>query len=160
MEYDPEAESSLKIKEQNARDDDVRKRMSTGYNRQASYNIVSIRDRDTGQELITPENLNRGVKHVSGTMAGSGGVGSLLGASVQRRATIDPANHPKFHFQENEMEHFRGGVHNSEEAYRDEGRQIQGANQLGKLVRYEQDGNLIRSHQREDQMGRTGEESF
>jgi hypothetical protein len=160
MEYDPEAESSLKIKEQNARDDDVRKRMSTGYNRQASYNIVSIRDRDTGQELITPENLNRGVKHVSGTMAGSGGVGSLLGASVQRRATIDPTNHPKFHFQENEMEHFRGGVHNSEEAYRDEGRQIQGANQLGKLVRYEQDGNLIRSHQREDQMGRTGEESF
>jgi hypothetical protein len=161
MENDPNAEEQLKRKEQDDRNASISKRLASGYQRQASYDIVSIRDRTTGKELLTPEILNRGVKHVSSTMSGSGAVGSLLGASMPRPAPNDPTNHPKFHFQggADETQHFRGGVHTMEEAYRDEGRQITGANNLAKLVRYEEDGTLIRSHQREDQFGRTGEES-
>ena len=87
------------------------------------------------KELTEAEELNRGVKHVTSQMTGSGAVGSLLGSSVQRRATIDPTNHPKIHFEDGEGEHYRGGVHTMEEAYRDEGRQITGANNLAKLVR-------------------------
>ena len=139
MEYDAEEETNLKEKEARDRDEQVRRRLDTGYNRQASYNIVSIRDRNTGQELLEAEELNRGVKHVTSQMTGSGAVGSLLGSSVQRRATIDPTNHPKFHFEDGESEHYRGGVHTMEEAYRDEGRQITGANNLAKLVRYGED---------------------
>jgi hypothetical protein len=159
MEYDPNAEKQLKLQEQADRDANVARRLATGYSRQASYNIVSIRDRMSGQELNTPEELNRGVKHVAGGTSGSGAVGSLLGASVQRRATIDPTNHPKIRFSADEPIHQRGGVHQHEEAFRDEARQITGANQLAKLIRYEED-NVIRGHQREDQFGRTGEESY
>lgn len=161
MENDPNEEQNLKIKEQSDRDVIIAKRLATGYSRQADYNIVSIRDRQTGQELITPGAINRGVKHVSGTHSGSGAVGSLLGVSASRKPiqVHDPTNHPKFHFQGGaEEQHFRGGVHTMEEAYRDEGRQITGANNLAKLVRYEED-NVIRGHQREDQFGRTGEEN-
>jgi len=161
MEHCPNAEENLKKKEQSDRDAIVQRRLATGYSRQASYNIVSIRDRNTGKLCDEAEIVNRGVKNVVGGTKGSGAVGSLLGASAQRRATIDPTNHPKFHFQggNEEVLHQRGGVHQSEEAYLDQGRQITGANQLAKLIRYEEDGALIRSHQREDQFGRTGEES-
>ena len=64
----------------------VKRRLATGYLRQANYNIVSIRDRDTGEELLEPEKINRGVKHVSATAGASGAVGSLLGASLPRMA--------------------------------------------------------------------------
>ena len=61
MEYDAEEETNLKEKEARDRDEQVRRRLDTGYNRQASYNIVSIRDRNTGQELLEAEELNRAV---------------------------------------------------------------------------------------------------
>ena len=86
MESNPEDEEKLKQKEKMERDALVKRRLATGYLRQANYNIVSIRNRDTGEELLTPEQINRGVKHVSATASSSGAVGSLLGASLPKVA--------------------------------------------------------------------------
>ena len=138
-EYNADAEAALQKKEMEEQNATKAKRLATGYNRQASYNIISVRDRQTGEEIFTPEAIKRGVKHVATANGGSGSVSGLLGARMPYRQKHD-ANHPAVRYGAEDKSHMRGGTHVYEEAMANQRMQITGANNLGKLVRYENDG--------------------
>lgn len=149
MEYDDSAEAARKAKEEQDRNALVAKRMSTGYNRQANYNIISVRNRTTGEQVTVGDPVKRGVKHVAGG-SGAGSVGGLLGAKMPTIQKHD-ANHPAVRFGAEDAGHMRGGVHVSEEAMQDQRRQISGANNLGKLVRYQNDNIVNHENSRQSE---------
>jgi hypothetical protein len=152
-EFDDSAEAALLEKEQRERNDLVAKRMATGYSRQANYNIISVRDRRTGEQVTVGDPVKRGVKHVAGGSGAGGSVGGLLGAKMPTIQKHD-VNHPAVRFGAEDVGHLRGGVHTSEEAMKDQRRQISGANNLGKLVRYQNDH--IVSHEQSMQFEESG----
>ena len=61
------------------------------------------------------------------------------------------ANHPAVRFGAEDAGHMRGGVHVSEEAMQDQRRQISGANNLGKLVRYQNDNIVNHENSRQSE---------
>merc|ERR1711907_268956 len=65
-EYDDSAEAALQEKEQQELNALVAKRLATGYNRQANYNIITVRDRTTGELITKGAPIKRGVKNVGG----------------------------------------------------------------------------------------------
>eukprot|EP00946_MAST-07B_sp_MAST-7B-sp1_P003561 g3561.t1 len=151
-EYDDAAEAALQEREQNERNALKAERLAKGYNRQANYDIISIRDRTTGELVTQGDPIKRGVKKVMAIGSG-GSLSGLLGANMPSVQSHDP-NHPAVRYGAEDVSHIRGGAHISEEAMADQRRQISGANNLGKLVRYEND-NIV-NHEKSRQYEETG----